>query len=151
MAEPLKRRVHDTVSRRNVRLGPSSKRGKQQLSLYVCGVTPYDSGHMGHAFTFCMFDILVRFAEANGVRVRYVQNITDVDDPLFERAKRERVDWRVLPERETNVHIRDITALGGRRPHFMPKFSDEIDRFFADSSKLPRPQPPSPTTDRQLD
>jgi L-cysteine:1D-myo-inositol 2-amino-2-deoxy-alpha-D-glucopyranoside ligase len=131
-------RVRDTLSQRKIRLRPQAKRGKQELSLYVCGVTPYDSGHMGHAFTFCMFDILVRFAEANGVRVRYVQNVTDVDDPLFERAKRDQVDWRVLAERETKVHIRDMTALGWRPPSAMPKVSDEIARILAAASRLQR-------------
>ena len=127
VAELFSLRVLDTLSRRKVRLRPSIKKGKPQLSLYVCGVTPYDSGHMGHAFTFCVFDILVRFAEAKGVRVRYVQNITDVDDPLFERARRDGVDWRLLADRETKVHIRDMAALGWRPPDFMPKVSEEIE------------------------
>jgi len=131
-------RVHDTLAARKVRLRPSTKRGKQELSLYVCGVTPYDSGHMGHAFTFCMFDILVRHAEAHGVRVRYVQNVTDVDDPLFERARRDGVDWRVLADRETAVHIRDMTALGWRPPDFMPKVSEEISRILAAATRLHR-------------
>src|SRR6266446_9251703 len=138
MAEPFAIRVHDTLSRRKVRLRPTTKKGKPQLSLYVCGVTPYDSGHMGHAFTFCIFDILVRFAEANGVRVRYVQNITDVDDPLFERARRDGIDWGLLADRETKVHIRDLTALGWRPPDFMPKVSEEIERILAAASKLYR-------------
>ena len=131
-------RVHDTLSRRKVRLRPSTKKGRQQLSLYVCGVTPYDSGHMGHAFTFCMFDILVRYAEAKGVRVKYVQNVTDVDDPLFARARRDGVDWRVLADRETKVHIRDMTALGWRPPDFMPHVSQEIERILAAATQLHR-------------
>ena len=117
---------------------PTTKRGKPELSLYVCGVTPYDSGHMGHAFTFCMFDILVRFAEANRVRVRYVQNVTDVDDPLFERARRDGVDWKDLADRETQVHIRDMTVLGWRPPDFMPHVSDEVGRILAAASRLYR-------------
>ena len=138
MAGGFQFRVHDTLAARKVRLRPSTKRGKQELSLYVCGVTPYDSGHMGHAFTFCMFDILVRHAEAHGVRVRYVQNVTDVDDPLFERARRDGVDWRVLADRETAVHIRDMTALGWRPPDFMPKVSEEISRILAAATRLHR-------------
>src|ERR1700680_2561655 len=107
-------RVRDTLSRRKVRIRPGVERGRKTLRLYVCGVTPYDSGHMGHAFTFCVFDTLVRFVEASGVRVRYVQNITDVDDPLFERARRDGVDWRRLADRETDVLLRDMRALGWR-------------------------------------
>jgi len=102
----------------------------------VCGVTPYDSGHMGHAFTFSIFDVLVRFIEAGGARVKYVQNVTDVDDPLFERARRDGVDWRDLADRETQVQIRDMTALGWRPPDVMPRVSDEIGHILAASTKL---------------
>ena len=69
-----------------------TRRPRKGLTVYVCGVRPYDSGHMGHAFTFSIFDVLIRFLEANGTRVKYVQNVTDVDDPLFERARRDGVD-----------------------------------------------------------
>ena len=106
------------------------------MTIYVCGVTPYDSGHMGHAFTFSMFDVLVRFLEANGARVRYVQNITDVDDPLLERARRDGIDWRELADRETKVHIRDMTVLGWRPPDLMPRVSDEIKPIVAAASRL---------------
>src|SRR5438445_495921 len=91
---------------------------------------------MGHAFTFSMFDVLVRFLEANGRRVKYVQNITDVDDPLFERARRDGIDWRELAGRETQVHIRDMTVLGWRPPDVMPRVSDEIRQIVAAASKL---------------
>ena len=106
------------------------------MTLYVCGVTPYDSGHMGHAFTFSMFDVLVRFLESGGTKVRYVQNVTDVDDPLFERARRDGVDWQDLAERETQVHIRDMTVLGWRPPDVMPRVSEEIKRILAAATKL---------------
>ena len=106
------------------------------MTLYVCGVTPYDSGHMGHAFTFSMFDVLVRFLESEGTRVRYVQNVTDIDDPLFERARRDKVDWRILADRETEVHIRDMTVLGWRPPDVMPRVSEEIRRILAAATKL---------------
>jgi L-cysteine:1D-myo-inositol 2-amino-2-deoxy-alpha-D-glucopyranoside ligase len=123
----LKLRVHDTLSRRKVGVKPSRGKGGKSVRLYVCGVTPYDAGHMGHAFTFCTYDILIRFIESSGVRVRYVQNITDIDDPLFERARRDGVDWRDLAEKETAIHLRDMDALGWRRPDIMPKVSDEIE------------------------
>jgi L-cysteine:1D-myo-inositol 2-amino-2-deoxy-alpha-D-glucopyranoside ligase len=91
---------------------------------------------MGHAFTFLMFDVLVRFLESEGTRVRYVQNVTDVDDPLFERAKRDGDDWRDLADRETKVHIRDMTVLGWRPPDVMPRVSEEIGRILAAATKL---------------
>src|ERR1700687_5742402 len=125
------------MTERKVRIAPRTKdEGRKPLTLYVCGVTPYDSGHMGHAFTFSMFDVLVRFVESGGVRVRYVQNITDIDDPLFERARRDGDDWRILAERETAVHLRDMTALGWRPPDLMPRVSEEIGRIKAAATKL---------------
>ena len=91
---------------------------------------------MGHAFTFCMFDLLVRFVEASGVRVRYVQNVTDVDDPLFERARRDGVDWRTLADRETESFTSDMTALGWRAPDAMPHVSGEIGPILDAASRL---------------
>jgi L-cysteine:1D-myo-inositol 2-amino-2-deoxy-alpha-D-glucopyranoside ligase len=70
------------------------------------------------------------------VRVRYAQNVTDIDDPLFERARRDGDDWRMLAERETAVHIRDMTALGWRTPDVMPRVSEEIGRIKAAATKL---------------
>jgi L-cysteine:1D-myo-inositol 2-amino-2-deoxy-alpha-D-glucopyranoside ligase len=129
-------RVHDTLSRRNVRIEPGTERGQKLLRLYVCGITPYDSGHMGHAFTFCTYDILVRFVEASGVRVRYVQNITDVDDPLFERARRDSVDWRNIAHRETANFLRDMGLLGWRPPDVMPRVSEEIEPILRAATQL---------------
>jgi L-cysteine:1D-myo-inositol 2-amino-2-deoxy-alpha-D-glucopyranoside ligase len=129
-------RVHDTLTQRKVRIAPKAGTTRKPITIYVCGITPYDSGHMGHAFTFSIFDVLVRFLESSRIRVRYVQNITDVDDPLFERAKRDGIDWHVLADRETKVHIRDMTALGWRPPDVMPKVSEEIRRILVAAGKL---------------
>jgi L-cysteine:1D-myo-inositol 2-amino-2-deoxy-alpha-D-glucopyranoside ligase len=129
-------RVHDTLTQRKVRVAPKAGTSRKPITIYVCGVTPYDSGHMGHAFTFSIFDVLVRFLESSRIRVRYVQNITDIDDPLFERAKRDGIDWQILADRETKVHIRDMTALGWRPPDVMPKVSEEIRRILVAAGKL---------------
>jgi L-cysteine:1D-myo-inositol 2-amino-2-deoxy-alpha-D-glucopyranoside ligase len=130
-------RVYDTLVRRTVQL-PLSKDelGRPQLKLYVCGVTPYESGHLGHAFTFCAFDILVRALEARGITVRYVQNVTDVDDPLFERARRDGVDWKELAEREEAGLVRDMAELGWRPPDVMPRVSEEIHGILAAAEAL---------------
>ncbi|TMG45567.1 MAG: cysteine--tRNA ligase [Chloroflexi bacterium] len=132
-SRPFRLRVHDTLTGRKIVLTPPAR---GHLTIYVCGVTPYESGHMGHAFTFSIFDVLVRFLEANGVRVKYVQNITDVDDPLLERARRDQIDWRELADRETKVHLRDMTVLGWRPPDVMPRVSDEIKGIVAAASRL---------------
>ena len=116
--------VYDTLRRRPVPLPLSD--GGSLLKLYVCGITPYDSGHLGHAFTFCAFDVLVRHVESKGIRVRYVNNVTDVDDPLFARARDDGVDWRALAEREETSFLHDMDELGWRRPDVLPRVSQEI-------------------------
>ena len=96
------------------------------MSVYVCGVTPYDTGHLGHAFTFLAFDVLVRYAESRGVKVTYIQNVTDVDDPLFERARRDGGDWKQLAEKQQAKFTAEMAALGWRAPDRMPRVSEEI-------------------------
>mgnify|MGYP006139751951 CR=1 FL=1 len=79
--------------------------------MYVCGITPYDATHMGHAATYVGFDLLHRAWRNAGHEVTYVQNVTDVDDPLLERAAKVHVDWAELAERETQLFRDDMTAL----------------------------------------
>ncbi|MBI8988893.1 cysteine--1-D-myo-inosityl 2-amino-2-deoxy-alpha-D-glucopyranoside ligase [Corynebacterium meridianum] len=79
--------------------------------IYVCGITPYDSTHLGHAATYLTFDLINRQLRDNGYRVRYVQNVTDVDDPLFERATRDNVDWRELGTEQTDLFRSDMATL----------------------------------------
>jgi len=80
-------------------------------SIYACGITPYDATHLGHAATFLAWDLLVRVWRDTGKLVTYVQNVTDVDDPLLERADRDGEDWRELAAREIELYRSDMTAL----------------------------------------
>lgn len=82
-----------------------------ECRIYVCGITPYDATHLGHAATYVGFDLLVRALRDAGVTVRYVQNVTDVDDPLFERAARDGVDWEELATSQIDLFREDMTAL----------------------------------------
>ncbi|MEO6885769.1 MAG: cysteine--1-D-myo-inosityl 2-amino-2-deoxy-alpha-D-glucopyranoside ligase [Jatrophihabitantaceae bacterium] len=79
--------------------------------IYVCGITPYDATHLGHAATYLAFDLIQRVWRDAGHTVHYVQNVTDVDDPLLERAKQTGEDWVVLAEREIALFRSDMTAL----------------------------------------
>ena len=83
----------------------------QVATIYACGITPYDATHIGHAATFIAWDLLVRAWRDAGHEVRYVQNVTDVDDPLLERASRDGEDWRVLADREIARYRSDMEAL----------------------------------------
>lgn len=80
--------------------------------LYVCGITPYDATHLGHAATYVAFDLLNRAWRDAGMTVTYVQNVTDIDDPLLERATATGIDWRELAVREIALFGEDMTALG---------------------------------------
>ncbi|HQY29637.1 MAG TPA: cysteine--tRNA ligase [Thermomicrobiales bacterium] len=81
------------------------------IGVYVCGVTPYDTTHAGHAFTFLTFDILVRLLRHQGIAVTYVQNVTDIDDDIIRKAKETGTTWDELGTRETNKFLRDLVAL----------------------------------------
>lgn len=92
--------------------GPVNAPGKGKVArLYVCGITPYDSTHLGHAATYVAFDVMQRVWRDAGVEVRYVQNITDIDDPLLERAAATGVDWRELADTEIDRFRGDMEAL----------------------------------------
>lgn len=98
--------VHDTATGALVTPVPEGP-----ARLYVCGITPYDATHIGHAATYVGFDLLHRAWRNAGHEVSYVQNVTDVDDPLLERAAKVHVDWVELAERETELFRQDMTAL----------------------------------------
>jgi len=99
-------RIHDTATGGLVTpdTGPVAR-------IYVCGITPYDATHLGHAATYLTFDLVYRVLLDSGHSVHYVQNVTDVDDPLFERANRDGIGWRELADRETQLFRDDMAAL----------------------------------------
>lgn len=99
-------RIHDTATGGRVTLAPGPV-----ARIYVCGITPYDATHMGHAATYNAFDLVQRVWLDTKRQVHYVQNVTDVDDPLLERAVATGDDWTVLAERETALFREDMTAL----------------------------------------
>ncbi|WP_214410924.1 cysteine--1-D-myo-inosityl 2-amino-2-deoxy-alpha-D-glucopyranoside ligase [Sphaerisporangium fuscum] len=99
-------RLYDTSAReiRETTPGPTAL-------MYVCGITPYDATHLGHANTYLAFDLVNRVWRDAGHQVRFIQNATDVDDPLLERAEQTGVDWRELAEREIELFRSDMDAL----------------------------------------
>jgi L-cysteine:1D-myo-inositol 2-amino-2-deoxy-alpha-D-glucopyranoside ligase len=84
---------------------------KDLYRMYVCGITPYDATHLGHAATYLTFDLANRYLRATGAQVLFVQNITDIDDPLLERAKRDGVDWKELAQSQIDLFRGDMTDL----------------------------------------
>jgi L-cysteine:1D-myo-inositol 2-amino-2-deoxy-alpha-D-glucopyranoside ligase len=106
--------------------------------MYVCGVTPYDATHLGHAATYVAFDLLNRAWRDAGLEVQYVQNVTDVDDPLLERAAATGVDWQVLAKEQTDLFAQDMAALRVLPPEAyvgavegIPLVVDAVERLLA--------------------
>lgn len=99
--------VYDTAQAQVLPVGPASGTAR----LYTCGITPYDATHLGHAFTYVSIDLLVRAWRDAGLEVRYAQNVTDVDDPLLERAEATGRDWRDLAVEQTELYRADMAAL----------------------------------------
>jgi L-cysteine:1D-myo-inositol 2-amino-2-deoxy-alpha-D-glucopyranoside ligase len=104
--------------------------------MYVCGITPYDATHIGHANTYLAFDLLNRVWRDRGLEVNYVQNVTDIDDPLLERAAETGIDWATLAEQQTQLFAEDMAALNVLPPrHYvgavesMPLIVDLIEQL----------------------
>ncbi|WKK61551.1 cysteine--1-D-myo-inosityl 2-amino-2-deoxy-alpha-D-glucopyranoside ligase [Corynebacterium sp. P3-F1] len=107
---PVPLALYDTADG-GVRVVDTRGNADGEVGMYVCGITPYDSTHLGHAATYLTFDLVYRQLLTNGHKVHYVQNITDVDDPLFERAERDGVDWRELGTSQIDLFRSDMEIL----------------------------------------
>ncbi len=126
-------RLHETTQQTVVPLPDS-----EQASLYVCGITPYDATHIGHAATYIAYDLLNRAFRDQNRTVNYVQNVTDIDDPLLERANRDGVDWRELAASQTALFHADMEALNVLAPeHYIgaveaiPWIVPEVEKLIA--------------------
>ncbi|MFJ2979779.1 cysteine--1-D-myo-inosityl 2-amino-2-deoxy-alpha-D-glucopyranoside ligase [Curtobacterium sp. NPDC087082] len=117
--------VHDTATGKPV--DPTG--GEERAALYVCGITPYDATHLGHAATYLSFDTLGRVWRDAGFEVEYAQNTTDVDDPLLERAARDGVDWRELAASQIDLFRCDMEALRVLPPDDFVAVTDEVERI----------------------
>ena len=127
---PLK--LHDSYSG----LYEYSKSGK--FRMYVCGITPYDSTHLGHAATYLSFDLINRYQQLANLQVSFVENITDADDPLLERAKRDGQDWQVFANSQVDLFISDMTALRILPPSQLVKVTDSLHLVESFIDKLDR-------------
>lgn len=105
-------------------------------AVYICGLTPYDSAHLGHAFTYSVFDILIRFLRQSGKNVKYVQNITDIDDPLFERARRDNQPWREIADNQIKKFVDDMQSISINPPDIFVAVSEEIETISTANSEL---------------
>ncbi len=117
--------LYDTMTRRKEPFVP----GGEPVTLYVCGITPYDTTHLGHAFTYVFYDVLVRYLRYLGHSTLYVQNVTDVDDDILRKAKELKVPWDRLAMDQTQRYQADMTALNVLPPDRFPRATEEIPRM----------------------
>ncbi len=125
-------RLYDSLSQSIQPLVPAAG----EFRLYACGITPYDTTHLGHAFTYSSVDVLIRLLERQGTAVRYVQNVTDVDDDLLREAASRQEDWRRLGDQWTSRFIEDMTALNLRAPDVLPRASSVIPQMIDHIQRL---------------
>ncbi len=115
-------KLYNTLSRRAEEFHP----GGDTVLLYVCGLTPYDEPHAGHAMSAVVFDVLRRYLEFRGLSVRHVQNFTDIDDRIIQRANRAGVDTGTLVGQYVESYLRDLRTLNVLPAHHYPRVTEEV-------------------------
>ncbi|MBN1862854.1 MAG: cysteine--tRNA ligase [Dehalococcoidales bacterium] len=118
-------KVFNTLSGKKETFQPQGS----EVKIYVCGVTPYDECHLGHAMSYIIFDVIRRYLRFRGYKVRYVQNVTDIDDKIIERANQRGVPAAELAGQYTESFFRDMDALGIERADVYPYATGEIDKI----------------------
>ena len=120
--------VYNTMTRRKEVFQPQ-ERGK--VSIYVCGVTPYNEPHIGNARPFVTWDTIRRFFKRIGYEVYYVQNFTDVDDKIIRAAHEQNVSWKEIADRYIAAYFQALDALNVRRANVYPRVSETIPEIIA--------------------
>ncbi|MDD5317949.1 MAG: cysteine--tRNA ligase [Candidatus ainarchaeum sp.] len=128
-------KVYNTLSREKEEFKPINGR---KVNMYACGVTPYDYSHVGHARSYVVFDTIVRYLRHSGYEVRYVQNFTDVDDKIINRARKEGDPFKAteIAARNIAAYFSDVDGLGVARADVYPKVSEHIPEIVALVEKL---------------
>src|SRR5262249_54692507 len=122
-------RLFNTLSQRVEPLAVGDEADERLVTLYVCGITPYDTTHLGHAFINIIYDSLVRYLRWRGLTVQYVQNVTDIDDDILRKARAVDLPWDVLGQRETERYLSDLAALNVAMPNHYVRASGETERM----------------------
>jgi cysteinyl-tRNA synthetase len=118
-------KVFNTLSGQKEEFRPQS----DEVRMYVCGVTPYDEAHLGHAMSYIIFDVIRRYLQFRGYKVKYVQNVTDIDDKIINRANRLGISPRELADKFTKSYFEDMAALNIGRPDRTPYATEEIPKM----------------------
>ncbi|MEM0118303.1 MAG: cysteine--tRNA ligase [Conexivisphaerales archaeon] len=120
--------MYDTLTRKEVEL---DSKEKKTVKAYVCGLTVYDRAHIGHAKSIVFFDVLRRVLRAKGFQLKFVQNFTDVDDKIIDKAEKLRIDAGTLSQRYIEEYFRDFDELNVERADVMPRATENIDEMIS--------------------
>lgn len=126
-------KLYNTLSKKKEILKPLQKKS---VKLYVCGITPYDTTHLGHAFTYTTFDVLFRYLIYKKYRVNYTQNVTDIDDDILKKAKSVGKDWKELGKYWTDKFLSDNTSLNNLPPTHYVKATETMPTIIELITKL---------------
>ena len=126
-------KLYDTLTGQKVDFEPWDG---HTVRMYVCGVTPYDTTHVGHAMTYLTFDVVNRYCQYLGWRVKYVQNVTDIDDDILKRSNRDNERWDLLGDRHTRRLVEDLSLLSVLWPQAFPRASEEVEKIIEITSSL---------------
>ena len=118
-------RVFNTLSRKKEDFLPPGS----EVKIYVCGVTPYSDSHIGHAMSYIIFDVIHRYFKFRGYKAKYVQNITDIDDKIIDRANRLGISPSELADKYTKSFFEDMAALNIQKADLYPKATEEIPKI----------------------
>ena len=118
-------KIYSTLSGKKEEFSVTSN----EVKMYVCGVTPYDDAHLGHAMSYIIFDIVRRYLKFRGYKVKYVQNVTDIDDKIIARANLRGLPTKELAEGYTQSFFADLAALNVQPADFNPRATEEIPKM----------------------
>ena len=118
--------IYDSLSETKKELAKTN----DQIRLFVCGITPYDYPHIGHARTYIAFDIITKYLRHNGWDVFYLQNVTDIDDKIIDRSKKEGLSWKDLERKYESAYHKDEKSLGIDSVNKYARATDHIPRNY---------------------
>jgi cysteinyl-tRNA synthetase len=101
----------------------------ETVKMYVCGVTPYDNSHFGHAMSYVFFDVIRRYLIFKGYKLKYVQNVTDIEDKIIMRANQRGITTTELAQKYTDSYFEDMAALNVMRPDVTPRATQEVPKI----------------------